>query len=134
MDEKMECKESGELRSVPILYPEPEKSLGRVFLVFQGRSRTFLATGPTAPDSASSYVAGTSRGAHRHRDQERDFCTRLRSGRFLVLRQEKACEPDDVVSEASYELPFSEKFGGDTNSTETDSSSDGWIRSSVSNR
>ena len=49
-----------------------------------------------------------------------------RSGRFLVPRHEKGEGPDDMVSEASYEMPFTdtEALAGDSDDTATDSSSD----------
>ena len=49
-----------------------------------------------------------------------------RSGRFVVPRHEKGDSPDDMVSEASYEMPFTdtEPLVGDSDDTATDSSSD----------
>ena len=49
-----------------------------------------------------------------------------RSGRFVVPRHEKGDNPDDMVSEASYEMPFTdtEALAGDSDNTATDSSSD----------
>ena len=49
-----------------------------------------------------------------------------RSGRFLVPRHEKGDSPDDMMSEASYEMPFTdnEALAGDSDDTATDSSSD----------
>ena len=49
-----------------------------------------------------------------------------RSGRFVVPRHEKGDNPDDMVSEASYEMPFTDTgtLVGDSDNTATDSSSD----------
>ena len=49
-----------------------------------------------------------------------------RSGRFVVPRHEKGDNPDDMVSEASYEMPFTNSgtLVGDSDNTATDSSSD----------